>query len=799
MPLVGAYTWSERADRVLLAIPLKGCAPSKVDIFCTASTLKVNYSPYLVDLVLHGKINAVKHKATVKEGVLHITLFKQESDGQLWGKLLAEEGEVAELRAKGVTDHAALQKELGEQRKERRIDDERYSLRKQMALEESEKSRLENLKAEEKAAAEEVMYKTFAELQHQQHQQQQQQQQQQQGAVAASASSTAAPRSAPVAAAAAVAAKQSGTAPASAPAPATGAASKSIFDSFLAADDIDTDQDEDEEQEPVPEGKSSSPRSQPAAAAAAAAAAGVVGGARASRVQELASSDDEDEDEDEPAATAQPRQQQLKQQKQKQLQQQQQQPHYADEDKEVRFVPPPRSIQLPAAPAADGADASDNTTTTTSTTNNTNNNNNSNSSSNSSSSGSARLSISFTPRLFPTPMRESKAAEEEDWIVKNRRHLKNHGVFGKGLKDVSEEDPTWLKAKGDDFFRGGDARSAVSAYSAAIDADPGLTSCYSNRSACYLKLGLYADCRADCSTAIAQIEAPAGPAGPAGNGAGAGAGAGVGAGAGGAGAGAIAAAQASTGPLATQTRTTLHKLLLRRSVASCHLGEFSAAIADQSRVLAAVEGLHSVGLTDTQATAGLTPAAILEDLRRLRLLGEADALKREGDTVLAESRLEEARGRYDAALGLLPFHVGSLANRSACRLAQGDVEGCVEDCSRALELLQLDPTGGAGAGAGGGGGGINMLSAVLPPAGSDKRLAWVTRTVARRGQALAQLGRLGEATRDYRRAAELNPGNQALQADLKAIEAAAAAAEAGAAAGAGAGTEGAAPGTVEAH
>ena len=72
--------------------------------------------------------------------------------------------------------------------------------------------------------------------------------------------------------------------------------------------------------------------------------------------------------------------------------------------------------------------------------------------------------------------------------------------------------------------------------------------------------------------------------------------------------------------------------------------------------------------------------------------------------------------------------------------------------------------------------------------------------MARRGQALAQLGRLGEATRDYRRAAELNPGNQALQADLKAIEAAAAAAEAGgAAAGAGAGAEGAAPGTVEAH
>jgi hypothetical protein len=28
-------------------------------------------------------------------------------------------------------------------------------------------------------------------------------------------------------------------------------------------------------------------------------------------------------------------------------------------------------------------------------------------------------------------MRESKLAEEDDWIAKNRRHLKKHGVFGK--------------------------------------------------------------------------------------------------------------------------------------------------------------------------------------------------------------------------------------------------------------------------------------------------------------------------------------------------------------------------------
>lgn len=80
-----------------------------------------------------------------------------------------------------------------------------------------------------------------------------------------------------------------------------------------------------------------------------------------------------------------------------------------------------------------------------------------------------------------------------------------------------------------------------------------------------------------------------------------------------------------------------------------------------------------------------------------------------------------------------------------------------------------------------------MLVSVLPPAGSAKRLQWVTRTVARRGQALAMLGRWEEAVRDYRQAAALNPGNAALQADLQAVVKAAADAGAGAGAGVGVG------------
>ena len=79
MPIIvqsSDYSWSEKKDRVVVRIPLKGSSPSGVDIFVTATTLKVNFNPYLLDIVLKAQVDSVKHKATVKEGVLVITLLK---------------------------------------------------------------------------------------------------------------------------------------------------------------------------------------------------------------------------------------------------------------------------------------------------------------------------------------------------------------------------------------------------------------------------------------------------------------------------------------------------------------------------------------------------------------------------------------------------------------------------------------------------------------------------------------------------------------------------------------------------
>ena len=38
--------------------------------------------------------------------------------------------------------------------------------------------------------------------------------------------------------------------------------------------------------------------------------------------------------------------------------------------------------------------------------------------------GTNKVTFGFTPRIFPTPARESKAAEENEWISKNRAHLR---------------------------------------------------------------------------------------------------------------------------------------------------------------------------------------------------------------------------------------------------------------------------------------------------------------------------------------------------------------------------------------
>ena len=52
---------------------------------------------------------------------------------------------------------------------------------------------------------------------------------------------------------------------------------------------------------------------------------------------------------------------------------------------------------------------------------------------------------------------------QQDWIAKNRSHLRSNPTLRPQLDalDIEDSDPTWLKGKGDDFFRARDYRAAV--------------------------------------------------------------------------------------------------------------------------------------------------------------------------------------------------------------------------------------------------------------------------------------------------------------------------------------------------
>ncbi|CAL8099861.1 unnamed protein product [Calicophoron daubneyi] len=115
------------------------------------------------------------------------------------------------------------------------------------------------------------------------------------------------------------------------------------------------------------------------------------------------------------------------------------------------------------------------------------------------------IAITFTPRVFPTPERESVKQQEEEWLSKQAEHRRAavRRITG-GSGDLSEKelDPIWLRNKGDSLFRAGDYEAAVVAYTEAISINPKLHSAYSNRAACHLKLRNFFKALEDSSTAL---------------------------------------------------------------------------------------------------------------------------------------------------------------------------------------------------------------------------------------------------------------------------------------------------------
>ncbi|XP_074925723.1 dynein axonemal assembly factor 4 isoform X2 [Chelonoidis abingdonii] len=100
------------------------------------------------------------------------------------------------------------------------------------------------------------------------------------------------------------------------------------------------------------------------------------------------------------------------------------------------------------------------------------------------------LQINFTSRVFPTALRESRVAEEEEWLHKQAEARRAMNANFSELKDLNEEEknPDWLKDKGNKMFATGNYLAAVNAYNLAILLNNNIPVLYLNRAACHLKL-----------------------------------------------------------------------------------------------------------------------------------------------------------------------------------------------------------------------------------------------------------------------------------------------------------------------
>ncbi|XP_004687827.1 PREDICTED: dyslexia susceptibility 1 candidate gene 1 protein isoform X1 [Condylura cristata] len=120
------------------------------------------------------------------------------------------------------------------------------------------------------------------------------------------------------------------------------------------------------------------------------------------------------------------------------------------------------------------------------------------------------IKINFTPRVFPTALRESQVAEEEEWLHKQAEARRAINTDIPELCDLKEEEknPEWLKDKGNKLFATENYLAAINAYNLAIRLNSKFPLLYLNRAACHLKLKNLHKAIEDSSKALELLTPP---------------------------------------------------------------------------------------------------------------------------------------------------------------------------------------------------------------------------------------------------------------------------------------------------
>ncbi|NXX91556.1 DAAF4 factor, partial [Centropus bengalensis] len=122
----------------------------------------------------------------------------------------------------------------------------------------------------------------------------------------------------------------------------------------------------------------------------------------------------------------------------------------------------------------------------------------------------ATIKTNFTSRVFPTALRESRVAEEEEWLRKQVEAQRTISADLSELEDLKEEEksPDWLKDKGNKMFATGNYLAALNAYTLAVRLNNKLPLLFLNRAACHLKLRNLHKAIEDSSKALELLTPP---------------------------------------------------------------------------------------------------------------------------------------------------------------------------------------------------------------------------------------------------------------------------------------------------
>lgn len=254
------------------------------------------------------------------------------------------------------------------------------------------------------------------------------------------------------------------------------------------------------------------------------------------------------------------------------------------------------------------------------------------------------VKISFTQTTRPTPAR----ADNTDKIGPNdapRSKPVLKRVRNPDAVDIGEQNPVWLKDRGDQYFAVGDFSSAANAYSAAIALDDDeyvatiaarVATYYSNRAACYLQLGKHRKCASDCDRALELMEL----------------------------------ANSDADKQATEKMLRMMcKLHTRQAAALTHLGEVDEARRHYHDAIK-----HS-------------PEDMIEGLQAdLTRLGAIE-IKQDADAAVKLGDFPKALQLYAHARKVDPENATLWSNAALCHLALKDNERCIEACTNALDLL----------------------------------------------------------------------------------------------------------------